>query len=286
VIKKRTRLLACIAWLVSARLAVPGQNPLSTKSPSPLSDAAQMFVTSDGADWHLKGSGMVCCPCKVPCPCRSNGKASYGHCEATLYLRIRQGNYGPVNLDNLNIVNISGDCAMSYSHVAALYFDRAANHEQQIAFLKLMSSMVPGQSAAFPYVRTVDIDTHVTDDHLYQVYIPGVLQMIVDRNWGGSEPPMHLFAASDYFSNTLQYAQNLRYAVHDSGAKLDFDYSRRQANYRDIDLDAQQYRSKSMLIQYQDGAGSFNEDQQRLIHQLNLPLPDFAAIQKLVHSTP
>jgi hypothetical protein len=283
---KSTRVLACLAWLVAARLAAPGQNPLSTNSKNPMSDAAQIFVTSDGSDWHIKGEGMVCCPCKVPCPCRSNGKASYGHCEATLYLRIRQGSYGPVNLDNMKIVNISGDCAMSYSHVAALYFDRAASHDQQVAFLKLMSSMVPGESATFPYVRTVDIDARVTDGHLYQVYIPGILQMIVDRNWNGSEPPMHLFAASDYFSNTLQYAQNLRYVVHDDGAKLDFDYSRRQANYRDVDLDAQQYRSKLMLIQFQDGSGSFNEDQQRLIRQLSIPLPDFAAIQKLARSTP
>src|SRR6516165_10725373 len=41
---------------------------------------------STGKDWHLKGEGVVCCPCAVPCPCRTNGRPTYGHCEATLYL--------------------------------------------------------------------------------------------------------------------------------------------------------------------------------------------------------
>jgi len=182
----------------------------------------------------------------------------------------------------MRVVNTGGACAMSYEHLAALYFDRETSREQQAAFLKLMASLNPGQSAEFPQVRTVQINAQVTGDHLYQISIPGILQMVVDRNWGRSEPPMPMFAAVDYFSNTLQYAQNLRYVMHDDEAKLNFDYSRRQANYRDVDLDVQQYRSKQMLIQFRDGSGWFNADQQRLIHQLDLPLPDLAATRQLI----
>jgi hypothetical protein len=147
-----------------------------------------------------------------------------------------------------------------------------------------MANFSPTQSAEFPNVRVVDIKAEVTDGHLYNISIPGVLQMIVDRNWGRSEPPLPMHAATDYFSNTLQYAQNLRYIMHDAEAKLDFDYGRRQANYRDVDLDAQQYRSKHMLIQFQDGTGWFNGDQMRLIRELGLPLPDLAANRRLIAS--
>jgi len=268
---KKTLVLAWLAWLPVASL---GQNPLSGPQ--------HYSASSDGADWHLKGEGIVCCPCTAPCPCRTNDKASYGHCEATLYLHVRQGHYGPVNLNDMRLVNTAGNCAMSYAHLAALYFDRATSRDQQEAFLKLMASFVPTQSAEFPNVRVVDINTQVTDGHLYHISIPGILQMIVDRNWGRPEPPMPMFAASDYFSNTLQYAQNLRYVMHDVDAKLDFDYSRRQANYRDVDLDVQQYRSKRMLIQFQDGIGWFNENQMRLIHELDLALPDLAANRRLI----
>jgi hypothetical protein len=267
-------MLAFLPCLVSALIGARGQNPLSATE--------HRSATSDGADWHLKGEGVVCCPCKVPCPCRTNDKASFGHCEATLYLHVRKGHYGPVNLDNMRVVNTGGACAMSYEHLAALYFDAETSAEQQAAFLKLMASFLPGQSAEFPQVRVVRINAQVTDDHLYHISIPGILQMMVDRNWGRSKPPMPMFAAVDYFSNTLQYAQNLRYVMQDDDAKLNFDYSRRQANYRDVDLDVQQYRSKQMLVQFEDGSGWFNADQQRLIRQLNLPVPDLAAVRRLI----
>ena len=270
---RRAITLACLPLLVSTLLIARSQDPPSA--------AEQRSATSDGSDWHLKGEGIVCCPCKVPCPCRTNGKASFGHCEATLYLHVRQGHYGPVNLDNMHVVNTGGACAMSHEHFAALYFDRETSREQQTAFLKLMASFLPGQSAEFPLVRTVQINAQVTGDHYYQVSIPGILQMVVDRNFGRPEPPMPMFAAADYFSNTLRYAQNLRYVMHDDEANLNFDYSRRQANYRDVDLDSEQYRTKQMLIQFQDGGGWFNADQQRLIHRLNLPLPDLAVTKRL-----
>jgi Protein of unknown function (DUF1326) len=240
------------------------------------------YVTFDGEDWHLKGEGIVCCPCEVPCPCRTNNKASFGHCEAAMYLHIRDGHYGKVKFSNTRVVNVAGDCAMTYSHLASLYFDNSTTDEQQSAFLKLLASFVPGHSVDFPHVRTVLINVQVTGGHLYQVSIPGTLQMTVDRNWGLPQPPMPKFAAVDYFSNTLQYGQNLRYVMHDDGAQLNFDYSRRQANYRDVDLDGQQYLAKKMLIQYQDGSGWFNPEQQRLIRELNLPMPDLAEARRLL----
>jgi hypothetical protein len=270
---RRAIMLACLPWLVSTLLIARSQDP-----PSP---AERRSATSDGFPWHLKGEGIVCCPCKVPCPCRTNGKASFGHCEATLYLHVREGHYGPVNLDNMHVVNTGGACAMSHEHFAALYFDHETTREQQAAFLKLMASFLPSKSAEFPLVRTVQINAQVTGDHYYQVSIPGILQMVVDRNFGRPEPPMPMFAAVDYFSNMLRYAQNLRYVMHDDNANLNFDYSRRQANYRNVDLDSEQYRTKQMLIQFQDGSGWFTPDQQRLIHQLNLPLPNQAATKRL-----
>jgi hypothetical protein len=261
-----------LAAIVALLLNAKGQNP-------PSHDAS--VVTYDGANWHLKGEGIVACPCRVPCPCRTNAPSTFHHCEATLYLHVRKGHYGPVKLDDLQVVNIGGSCAMSHEHFAALYFSNETTPEQQSSFLKLMASFLPSQSTEFPYVRKVQINAQVTRNSYYQVSIPGILQMVVDRNWGRSEPPMPMVAATDYFSNLLQYAQNLRYVMRDDEANLSFDYSRRQANYRDIDLDADHYRSNLMLIQFQDGSGWFNADQQRLIHQLKLPLPDLPATRKL-----
>src|SRR6185295_2227311 len=99
--------------------------------------ATSATVHYDGADWHLNGEGWVCCPCTVPCPCRSNGLPDYGHCERTLAVKIKQGHYGDVALNGLTAVNVDGMCTSSLSKLAAIYFDAPTTPDQRIAFLKV-----------------------------------------------------------------------------------------------------------------------------------------------------
>lgn len=238
------------------------------------------LVRYDGANWKLKGDGVVCCPCAVPCPCRTNSAPSYGHCEATLYLRIEQGYYGNTNLSGMQVIDTGGMCAINYNQLSALYFDRLASTAQQSALMKLIASFSPAMAASFPHVQVVHLDSHVTGDHLFKVSIPGILEMIVDRDWGQASPPMPVVAAPDHFSNAIQYAQNIRYRIHDPQAGLDFDYSHRQANYRTVDLTVTQYRSKSMLIQFVNGKGWFTTKQMELIQTQHLTIPQPGTIQK------
>lgn len=240
------------------------------------------IVHYQGADWHLRGEGVVCCPCAVPCPCRQNGTPTYGHCEATLYLNIKEGNYGRVDLNGLRILNVGGNCSMSYQKLAALYFDRSAGPEQQSAFMELLASFFPAKAAQYAYVRTVPIDVNVTGGHIFQVSIPDILHMEVDRSWGQAAPPLPEVAALDHFSNTIQYVENLLYEMHDDEAELNFDYSHRQANYRKVNLSVDQYRCQSMLIQFQDGTEWFNKLQIDLVSRLGLRLPEPEALARQV----
>jgi hypothetical protein len=236
---------------------------------------------STGADWHIKGEGVVCCPCAVPCPCRTNGGATYGHCEATLYLHINEGHYGDVHLNDLNFVDTSGPCGMSYEKLSAIYMDSSAPPEVQTAFLNLLASFSDSGTINYPYVREVPIHAQITGS-LFQVAIPGILDMVVDRNWGQPQPPFPPYASQDHFANALQYSQNIRYKMHDDGAKLHFDYSRRQANYRSIDLDAADYRERRMIIQYLDGSGWFSAPMLQIIKEQHLLLPDVEAVRREV----
>jgi hypothetical protein len=235
---------------------------------------------STGADWHLKGEGVVCCPCAVPCPCRTNGGATYGHCEATLYLRIREGYYGKVSLDNLNLVDTSGPCGMSYEKLSAIYLDPSTPPQVQEAILELFASFSASGTTEFPHVREAPIHAEIKDGHLFHVTIPEILEMVVDRNWGQAAPPLPAYAAQDRFANALQYVQNIRYRMHDDDAKLHFDYSRRQANYRSIDLDAADYRARRMIVQYLDGAGWFNAAMLQIIREQHLLIPDLEKIRE------
>jgi hypothetical protein len=247
-----------------------------------------------------------------------NAKASFAHCEATLFLRIKQGQYGNVNLDGMNLVNSGGMCAIDYQKRAAVYFSSSDSPERQAAFIALnssFSSTSPGDppvrvvpldaqaieerlftvslpgilalNSAFssppaegPYVRVVPLNAQVIDEHLFKVSIPGILEIEVDRNWGLSAPPFPMVAAPDHFANQLQYVQNIRYSVHDPEAGLDFDYSRRQANYRVVDLSDEQYRTKSMLIQYADYSGWYSSGQMALIKAQHLQIPDPDALRE------
>jgi hypothetical protein len=241
---------------------------------------SSLSVHDDGSEWKLKGDGIVCCPCSVPCPCRTNGPATYGHCEATLYLRIKQGNYGDRDLSGMQIVRSGGMCSVNYEKLSALYFDSSASAAQREAMMKVMASFSQNHAAEFPHVRAVPFDVHITDDRLFRISLGDILEMIVDRNWGQTSPPMPFTAAQDGFANALQYVQNIRYRMHDPEAGLEFDYSRRQANYRVVDLTAEQYRSKSMLIQFTDGKGWFSARQLELIAAQHLMLPQLDVIRK------
>lgn len=236
----------------------------------------------DGASWHVKGQGFVCCPCAVPCPCRSNAPPTYGHCEATFYAEIHQGRYGKIPLDGAKFIQIGGDCSMSYHQLNALYLDASVTPAQRQALMQLIASFVRGQAVDFPYVIAVPIETRVTGGHLFSISVPGILEMLIDKNWGLPNQPFSPVAAQDNFANELLYVQNLRYKVTDDAAKLHFDYSRRQANYRVIDLDQSQYQNHQMLIQFTDGKGWFSPDQMRLIQEQHLPIPDLAAVRKQV----
>jgi len=178
------------------------------------------------------------------------------------------------------MVDTSGSCGMSYEKLSAVYLDSHATPDTQEAFLKLLASFASTQSVNFQNVRTLPIAAEVTEDRVFNISIPGILQMVVDRNWGQASPPLPPFAAQDRFANALQYVQNIRYRMHDETANLNFDYSRRQANYRSIDLDAADYRQRRMLVQYLDGSGWFNAPMLKIINEQHLAVPDLAEIRR------
>jgi hypothetical protein len=182
------------------------------------------------------------------------------------------------------MVDSGGACSMTYHRLSALYFDERSSPQQRAAMLKLIAGMFTGGAAEFSYIRVVAMDADEESKRLFRISIPGALRMEVDRNWGEQSPPFPFVAAVDHFSNALQYAQNLRYEMHDIDANINFNYSRRQANYRRIDLSSEDYANNRMLIQYMDGTGNFNDAQLQLIRELKLDPPDDVKFAELARN--
>jgi hypothetical protein len=58
--------------------------------------------------WRIKGDFIDFCKCAVPCPCSWGRPPTEGDCEGVIGYRIREGNYGDVSLDGLNIAGLIG----------------------------------------------------------------------------------------------------------------------------------------------------------------------------------
>ena len=229
------------------------------------------------ADWHLTGEGVVCCPCKVPCPCRSNGPPTDTHCEATGAYRIARGHYGNVSLDNFVFVTVDANMGTSKTPLT-LFVGPEASDEQLIALEHIYQAFNPLQPMIFPNVARGPISFVVRNRREYEIRIPQRLEMRIERRLDAASRPELRTAAVDPFSNVLEYARNLTYRFWDQTGNLQWDFSGRQANMRFIDLDAHDYAGSTLLYQFQDGAGSFNEQQRGLIDKLKLPiLPELAA---------
>jgi hypothetical protein len=223
-------------------------------------------------DWHLKGQGLECCPCKVPCPCRSNAPPTEGHCETAAAFRIDQGYYGKVRLDGFLYVTLNGVMDDLGSSVT-LFVDRSASDEQVVALERIYQAFSPLQPFVFLIVERAPISfTHLPESPTYEVEIPGRVYLKVQRQLDTQGRPQLRSAAIDYFSNVIEYAENLADEVSDEGRGLQWDFSHRQANLRFIDLSARDYQSGMMLDQFADRSGFFNRKQLELIRTLNLPM--------------
>jgi hypothetical protein len=54
--------------------------------------------------WHLKADYVETCNCDYGCPCNFDSIPTYGFCIALVLYHIREGNYGDIKLDGLDVV--------------------------------------------------------------------------------------------------------------------------------------------------------------------------------------
>jgi hypothetical protein len=60
--------------------------------------------TTQVPTWHLKADYVETCNCDYGCPCNFDSFPTYGFCRALVLYHIREGNYGDIILDSLDVV--------------------------------------------------------------------------------------------------------------------------------------------------------------------------------------
>jgi len=225
-------------------------------------------VRAVSADWRLKGDGVIGCPCRTPCPCRSNSPPTGAHCEALGVMRIESGHWGKTTLKDVRFA-VPGCMSDPFRFLPALYIDCSSDAEQE-ALTQILHDFNEQNPMSFVRTKRVPISFRKQGE-LLEAGSPGLFGLTVKLPASGS-PAATPIAALDYFANTILYAKNIAYWFHDPelGVAASWDFSGRQANYRTISISSEDYRQKRMLIQWADESGGFNVHQLKLIHDLHL----------------
>jgi hypothetical protein len=138
----------------------------------------------DAPEWRVSGDWFDVCKCSIPCPCTFAQPPSEGDCEGILAWHIREGHFGDVGLDGLNLVGLGafeGNVWAGAKVDMALFLDERADEPQRDALQTIWSGQVggwPGDFAAMiGNIRGMEfarIDFMIDDDlGSWRVEIPG-----------------------------------------------------------------------------------------------------------------
>ena len=62
---------------------------------------------ADIPNWWLKGDWFDVCSCNVACPCEFAQPPTNNKCQGVLAYHVREGAYGDVRLDGLNVIAVA-----------------------------------------------------------------------------------------------------------------------------------------------------------------------------------
>ncbi|MEU2750612.1 DUF1326 domain-containing protein [Streptomyces collinus] len=155
-----------------------------------------------GTRWHLAGDWFDVCKCAIPCPCTFAQPPTYGDCEGVLVWHIREGNYGDVRLDDLNVLMLgafvgnvwAGEHTDAY---AAVFLDERADDRQRAALGTVFGGEAGGWPAQFgqmlrPEMRGMDfapIRVEIDEDlATWRAEIPGRVTAAAEALTGPTTP--------------------------------------------------------------------------------------------------
>ena len=139
--------------------------------------------------WSVRGDFIDFCKCAVPCPCSWGQAPTDGDCDGMVAWHIREGKYGDVSLDGLNVAGITrfeGNIWEEETKMqAGFMLDERADESQREA----LQAIFAGEAGGWPQMfveaalgellglEFVPIDVEVADDtESWSLSIPGRAQ--------------------------------------------------------------------------------------------------------------
>jgi hypothetical protein len=134
--------------------------------------------------WRVRGDFLDLCSCDVPCPCTFAQLPTRGSCEGINAYHVRQGHYGSVPLDEMNVialVTFEGNAWAGAMLTMAAFIDDRADDDQGAALQAIFGGRAGGWPAGFlPQiaedrgVQVAPVHVEVADDlATWRAVVPG-----------------------------------------------------------------------------------------------------------------
>jgi hypothetical protein len=150
--------------------------------------------------WRLAGDWFDVCRCRVPCGCTFAQAPDEGQCDGILAWHVREGNYGDVALDGLNVVGVGsfeGNIWTGEANPAMGFFiDERADDRQRAALEAIWSGQAGGWPAGFAQLiadvrgfEAAPITFEIADDlGSWRVEVPGKARGSAEALTGPTAP--------------------------------------------------------------------------------------------------
>lgn len=161
-----------------------------------------MSPTDGIPPWRVVGDWFDVCNCKIPCPCTWAEAPTQDQCTGVLAWHVREGHYGDIRLDGLNLIVIGtfeGTLWGGDGHgTAAAFLDERADDAQRDAMGMVFGGEAGGWPATYAHLLHaenvgfdfVPIQFEVADDlSWWRAEVPGRVTARADALTGPTAPP-------------------------------------------------------------------------------------------------
>ena len=211
---------------------------------------AKKTAKTDGATprWHMRFDYVESCNCEYGCPCNFSGYPSDGFCEALVGYHIRDGRYGRVALDGLDVVYVAAwpKAIHQGGGTMRLYLSERARPEQRDALVSIFSGRAKGNGPFELFAGTMarieepvaaPIEFHV-DGRRSAFRVPGVLDVALAPHTNpvsGDVQDVRVHLPKGFIFRTAQAARTLVMKLLGAGP-LSFDHSGRNAFFARLEF--------------------------------------------------
>jgi hypothetical protein len=151
--------------------------------------------------WHAAGDWFDVCSCDIPCPCEFAQAPSRNQCAGALAWHIREGRFGDVELDGLNVVAVGSFEGNIWegatTSIMGIFMDERADPRQREALQSIFGGQAGGWPAGFAALiqetrglEFAPISFEVADDLAYwRAEVPGRVVAGAEALAGPTTPP-------------------------------------------------------------------------------------------------